>query len=66
MAWFDKEYEAPVDMTEIYRQNYEDALDEIRNLRYKIKELQSTNLFLEEELDRATNTIILNGIDEWG
>lgn len=31
---------AEINYTELYRQNYEDALDEIRNLKYKIKELE--------------------------
>lgn len=36
---FDKNY-CELDMAEIYRQNYEDALDEIRNLKYRIAELE--------------------------
>lgn len=41
--WFDKEYNyAPkVDNAEMYRQHYEDALDEIRNLKFKIAELET-------------------------
>lgn len=35
------EHETNLDMTEIYRQHYEDALDEIRNLRWRIRELES-------------------------
>ena len=35
------EHETNLDMAEIYRQHYEDALDEIRNLRWRIKELES-------------------------
>lgn len=33
--WFENDFETKqaLDMGEIYRQNYEDALDEIRNLR---------------------------------
>lgn len=37
---WEKEYNT-LDMAEIYRQNYEDALDEIRNLKYKIAELEA-------------------------
>lgn len=36
---WEKEYQT-LDMAEIYRQNYEDALDEIRNLKYRIAELE--------------------------
>lgn len=36
----DYEYEVNLDYAELYRQNYEDALDEIRNLRYRITELE--------------------------
>lgn len=32
-----------IDYTELYRQNYEDALDEIRNLKFKIAELENEN-----------------------
>ena len=37
---FERDY-YELDMAEIYRQNYEDALDEIRNLKYTIAELES-------------------------
>lgn len=37
---WEKEYQT-LDMAEIYRQNYEDALDEIRNLKYRIAELEA-------------------------
>ena len=44
---------------ELYRQNYEDALDEIRNLRFRIKELEQEVIDLggkeptQEEKDLA-------------
>ena len=41
MTWYDKEYEPVLDKTEKYRQDWEDALDEIRNLKFKIAELES-------------------------
>jgi len=37
---WEKEYKT-IDMAELYRQNYEDALDEIRNLKYRIAELEA-------------------------
>lgn len=40
MTWYDKEYEPVLNETEKYRQDYEDALDEIRNLKFKIAELE--------------------------
>lgn len=45
------------DMAEYYRQNYEDALDEINNLRYHIAELEAENKLLKESIDRAENFI---------
>ena len=36
---FEKDY--GMDLAELYRENYQDALDEIRNLKYKIAELES-------------------------
>lgn len=41
MTWYDREYEPVLDRTEKYRQDYEDALDEIRNLKFRIAELES-------------------------
>lgn len=38
---------------EIYRQNYEDALDEVRELRFRIKELETENHYLARDLRRA-------------
>ena len=45
------------DMAEYYRQNYEDALDEINNLRYRIAELEAENKLLRNDIDRAENFI---------
>ena len=41
MTWYDKEYEPVRNEAEKYRQDYEDALDEIRNLKFRIAELES-------------------------
>lgn len=53
---FDEEKDT-VDMAEVWRQNYMDALDEIRNLQFKIKELEAEKLLLEKDIDRAENHI---------
>ena len=50
-----EEKEAGIDMAEIWRQNYEDALDEIRNLRYEINELKIENELLSKDIDRTEN-----------
>lgn len=42
--------EPKIDYCELYRQNYEDALDEIRNLKLRIKELEQENKELREEV----------------
>lgn len=57
--WYthDFETEKALDMAEIYRQNYEDALDEIRNLRYRIAELEVENKLLQNDIERAENFI---------
>ena len=47
-----------IDMAEIWRQNYEDAKDEIRNLKLRIKELEIENEFLSKDIDRAENFIL--------
>lgn len=47
-----------IDMAEIWRQNYEDAKDEIRNLKLRIKELEIENEFLNRDVDRAENFIL--------
>jgi len=38
-----------IDMAEIWRQNYMDALDEIRNLRYEINKLKAENESLKKD-----------------
>ena len=58
MTWFDREFAPELDLAECYRQNYEDALDEIRNLRFKIKELEVENDLLRKDIDRAENFIL--------
>lgn len=58
MTWFNREFSPELDLAECYRQNYEDALDEIRNLRYKIKELEVENDLLRKDIDRAENFIL--------
>lgn len=35
--------ENEIDYTELYRQNYQDALDEIRELKFRIAELEEEN-----------------------
>lgn len=57
--WFENDFETKqaLDMGEIYRQNYEDALDEIRNLRYRIAELEVENKLLRNDVERAENFI---------
>jgi hypothetical protein len=37
-----------IDMVEIWRQNYMDAKDEIRNLKIRIAELESENELLQQ------------------
>ena len=39
-----------VDMAEIWRQNYEDAKDEIRNLKLRISELESERVMLLSQI----------------
>lgn len=55
---WEREYEIEIDMAELYRQNYEDALDEIRNLRYRINELEIENKLLNQDIDRAERHIL--------
>lgn len=50
--------EATIDYAELYRQNYEDALDEIRNLKLKIKELEQENNELRQEINFEDNYIL--------
>lgn len=47
-----------IDMAEIWRQNYQDAKDEIRNLKLQIKELETENAFLANDLERAESFIL--------
>ena len=46
---------------ELYRQNYEDALDEVRNLREKIHELEFERNMLKHQLDIAEKYIMHAG-----
>ena len=46
---------------ELYRQNYMDALDEVRNLRDRIRELEFERDILEHELDIAEKYIMHAG-----
>lgn len=39
-----------VDMAEIWRQNYEDARDEIRELKFQISELESEKEMLLDQI----------------
>lgn len=47
-----------LDYAELYRQNYQDALDEIRNLKYRIEELEITNRLLEHQLNIMEKHIV--------
>jgi len=46
-----------IDMAEIWRQNYMDAKDEIRELKFRIAELESENEFLKKDKDKTKNHI---------
>lgn len=50
---WDKEYNCEISQAELYRQNYEDALDEIRNLKFRIAELETENNLLQKDIYRA-------------
>ena len=52
-----------VDMAEIYRQNYMDALDEVRNLRQELAAVRFEKDLLERQLDNAENYILTSGQD---
>lgn len=52
--------ENEIDYTELYRQNYQDALDEIRELKFRIAELEEENRELRNTSNR--NNYIL---DSW-
>ena len=49
----DKKFSEEISQAELYRQNYEDALDEIRNLKFKIAELETENNLLIQDINRA-------------
>lgn len=50
---WDKDFNNEISQAELYRQNYEDALDEIRNLKFKIAELETENSLLIQDINRA-------------
>lgn len=50
---WDKKFNEEISQAELYRQNYEDALDEIRNLKFKIAELETENSLLIQDINRA-------------
>ena len=45
---------------ELYRQDYEDALDEVRELRFRIKELETENKNLRNDNYSNNNYILEN------
>lgn len=49
----DRDFNNEISQAELYRQNYEDALDEIRNLKFKIAELETENSLLIQDINRA-------------
>lgn len=42
-----------IDMAEIWRQNFMDAKDEIRNLKFRIAELESENESLQQDISKS-------------
>ena len=48
-----------IDMAEIWRQNYMDAKDEIRNLKIRIAELESENESLQQDISKSKQKIML-------
>lgn len=54
---WDKKFNEEISQAELYRQNYEDALDEIRNLKFKIAELETENSLLQKDIDRTERFI---------
>ena len=50
---WDKDFSEEISQAELYRQSYEDALDEIRNLKFKIAELETENSLLIQDINRA-------------
>ncbi len=58
MTYFEDEHEGKIDMAEIWRQNYEDALDEVRNLNDRIRELEYERDVLIHDLKLAEEYIM--------
>lgn len=52
--------ENDINYTELYRQNYQDALDEIRELKFRIAELEEENREL-----RATRGGVPYVLENW-
>lgn len=48
-----------IDMAEIWRQNFMDAKDEIRNLKFRIAELESENESLQQDISKSKQKIML-------
>jgi len=42
-----------IDMAEIWRQNFMDARDEIRELKFRIAELESENESLQKDISKS-------------
>ena len=49
-----------IDYCELYRQNYQDALDEIRELKFRIAELEEENRELRTETRSEVPYILEN------
>lgn len=58
MTYFEDENEGKIDMAEIWRQNYMDALDEVRNLNDRIRELEYERDVLIHDLKLAEDYIM--------
>lgn len=52
--------ENDINYTELYRQNYQDALDEIRELKFRIAELEEENRKLRAETRGGVPYILEN------
>ena len=48
-----------IDMAEIWRQNFMDARDEIRELKFRIAELESENESLQKDISKSKQKIML-------
>ena len=48
-----------IDMAEIWRQNFMDAKDEIRELKFRIAELESENKSLQKDISKSKQKIML-------